>query len=92
MTNNPIIIFEELKKINEYQAEYWSARQLAKILDYSDYRNFETVMKKAMESCKNSNQTIRDHFVDIADMIEVGKTASSCTPRGFMGWKLRIGN
>ncbi|MEK7577854.1 MAG: DNA damage-inducible protein D [Patescibacteria group bacterium] len=73
---NPITIFEDIKKINEYQSEYWSARQLSKILEYADYRNFETVLKKAKESCKNSNQTIRDHFVDVTDMIEVGKTAS----------------
>lgn len=73
---NPITIFEDIKKINEYQAEYWSARQLAKILEYADYRNFEMVLKKAKESCKNSNQTVRDHFVDVTDMIELGKTAS----------------
>ncbi|OGG14409.1 DNA damage-inducible protein D [Candidatus Gottesmanbacteria bacterium RIFCSPHIGHO2_01_FULL_39_10] len=73
---NPITIFEEIKKINEYQSEYWSARQLAKILEYADYRNFEMVIKKAKESCKNSAQSIREHFVDVTDMIEVGKTAS----------------
>lgn len=76
MINNPVTIFEEIKKINEYQSEYWSARQLAKILEYVDYRNFETVIKKAIESCKNSAQSIREHFVDVTDMIEVGKTAS----------------
>ena len=76
MTNNPITIFEEIKKINEYQSECWSARQLAKILEYADYRNFEMVIKKGKESCKNSDQSIREHFVDVTDMIEVGKTAS----------------
>lgn len=74
--SNPIIIFEEIKKINEYQSEYWSARQIAKVLEYADYRNFETVIKKAKESCKNSDQSIPDHFVDITDMIKLGKTAS----------------
>ena len=49
---NLITIFEDIKKINEYQSEYWSARQLAKILEYADYRNFETVIKKAKE-CVN---------------------------------------
>jgi len=73
---NPITIFEEVKNINEYKSEYWSARQLAKILEYADYRNFETVIKKAKESCKNSGQPIEDHFVDVTDMIEIGKTAS----------------
>jgi DNA-damage-inducible protein D len=73
---NPITIFEEIKKINEYQSEYWSARKIAKILEYADYRNFEMVLKKAKESCKNSGQSIPDHFVDVTDMIEIGKTAS----------------
>ncbi|MBU2632862.1 DNA damage-inducible protein D [Patescibacteria group bacterium] len=75
MTNKPVI-FEEIKRTNEYQSEYWSARQLAKALEYKDYRNFETVLKKAKEACKNSGQSVKDHFGDVTDMIEVGKTAS----------------
>ena len=75
MTNKPII-FDEMKNSSEYQAEYWSARQLAKTLEYKDYRNFETVLKKAKEACKNSGQSVNDHFGDVTDMIEVGKTAS----------------
>lgn len=74
--DKPMVVFETIKRINEYQSEYWSARQMAKILGYADYRNFETVIKKAKESCKNSGQTVRDHFVDVTDMIEIGKTAS----------------
>ncbi len=74
--NKPMVIFESIKRINEYKSEYWSARQLAKTLEYADYRNFEMVLKKAKESCKNSGQTIRDHFVDVTDMIEIGKNAS----------------
>ncbi|MDA1316950.1 MAG: hypothetical protein O3B87_02900 [bacterium] len=37
---------------------------------------YEPVVKKAKESCKNSNQTIQEHFVDITDMIELGNNAS----------------
>ena len=73
---NKLIIFEKVKRVNEFSSEYWSARQLAKILEYSDYRNFETVIKKAKESCKNSGQSIQNHFVDITDMVEIGSNAS----------------
>jgi len=38
-------IFEELKKINKYGQEYWSARDLAKILEYSEYRFFISVIE-----------------------------------------------
>jgi len=76
ISKNQPVVFEEIKRINEYQSEYWSARQLAKALEYKDYRNFETVLKKAKEACKNSGQSVKDHFGDVTDMIEVGKTAS----------------
>jgi len=72
MTNESIIVFESIKKINEHNSECWSARKLAKILEYSDYRNFELVIKKAKESCKNSGQPVKYHFVDITDMVEIG--------------------
>lgn len=70
-----MIIFEEIKRINEHQSEYWSARQLAKALSYKDYRNLETVLKKAKEACKNSGQSVKDHFGDVTEMIKIGKNA-----------------
>ena len=75
MTTTPVV-FERIKKVNQHQIDFWSARELAKALDYSDYRNFQLVIKKAKQSCKNSDQSIKDHFVDVTDMIDVGKNAS----------------
>ncbi len=68
-------IFESIKHINEYNSEYWSARELYKILEYSDYRNFLNVVDKAKEACKNSNQDIHNHFVDTDDMVPIGSGA-----------------
>ena len=72
MKNN---IFEEIKKVNEYQSEYWSARSLAKVLDYTEYRNFLLVIDKAKEACKNSGEVIHNHFVDANDMVKIGSGA-----------------
>jgi DNA-damage-inducible protein D len=67
--------FEQIRKINEHGMEYWSARDLAKILGYRDFRNFQDVLKKAKVSCEESEQAIADHFGDVTDMITVGKGA-----------------
>ncbi len=66
-------IFEQIKRIDENGAEYWSARDLSKALEYADYRNFIKVISKAKEKCERSNQSIQYHFVEFNDMIEIGK-------------------
>ncbi len=47
-------MFEEIKHIDEYGNEYWYARELSKVLEYRDWRNFLKVLKKAKEACENS--------------------------------------
>ncbi|MNW48771.1 DNA-damage-inducible protein D [compost metagenome] len=54
---------------------FWSARELAKILDYSDYRNFKIVIEKAKEACQNSGYAETDHIVDFNDMVKIGSGA-----------------
>ena len=66
-------IFEKIKRVDENGAEYWSARDMAKVLEYLEYRNFLPVIKKAKEACANSQHKVEDHFVDMHDMIEIGK-------------------
>jgi len=56
--------------------EYWTARDLQKLLGYSDYRNFLNIVNKAKDACINSGNDIQHHFVDVTDMIEVGKGAT----------------
>lgn len=54
--------FEGIKHINEYGQEYWLARELSKVLQYADWRNFENAIFKAMEACKNSGVSPEAHF------------------------------
>jgi len=67
--------FESIKHVNEYNQEVWYAHELAKVLEYRDYRNFENSIYKAMEACKNSNNEISDHFGDVTEQILSGKGA-----------------
>lgn len=67
--------FERIKRTTDAGTEHWSSREFARVLEYTNYRNFEQVVEKAKVACFNSGQRIEDHFVDIDDMIEVGKGA-----------------
>ncbi|RXE72309.1 DNA damage-inducible protein D [Muribaculaceae bacterium Isolate-002 (NCI)] len=68
-------VFESIKRTDENGNEWWSSRELAKALTYTDYRNFLEVMRKAWDSCKNSGQNPNHHFVKVTEMIPIGKTA-----------------
>ncbi|MBF1427844.1 DNA damage-inducible protein D [Hoylesella nanceiensis] len=68
-------IFEQIKRVDENGAEYWSARDMAKVLEYSEYRHFKQVVDKAKEACVNSQYKVQDHFEDILDMVTIGSGA-----------------
>jgi hypothetical protein len=72
---NSLTVFERIRKTDGDGSEYWSAREMAKVLEYSEYRHFVPVMERAAEACRNSGQPVFDHFEDILEMIETGKTA-----------------
>ena len=48
-------VFEQIRHVDENGVEYWSAREMAKVLEYSEYRHFLPVIEKAKEACANSN-------------------------------------
>lgn len=65
-------IFEKIKHINEYGEEFWYARELQKVLEYTEQRNFCKIIEKAKEACKKSSNDILDHFVDVNKMVRAG--------------------
>jgi len=56
--------------------EYWFARDLQKLLEYDDWRNFVNVIEKAKIACQNSGQNINDHFVGTNKTIAMPKGAT----------------
>ena len=65
--------FEDIKHIDEYDNEYWLARDLQKVLEYKDWRNFKKVIDKAIMSANNSIQGNEDWVVEINKPITTGK-------------------
>lgn len=64
--------FEAIRQLDEAGNEYWSARDLARVLDYTQWRNFKTALDKAKIACANSDQEVADHFASVSKMVQLG--------------------
>ena len=67
--------FENIKHIDENGVEFWYARELMPVLQYSNWQNFEKIIHKAKMSCQNSDISILDHFIDVSKMVKIGSGA-----------------
>lgn len=67
--------FDDIRLLDGEKNEYWLARQLSKVLEYSEYRHFLPVIARAKAACINSNQDELDHFEDILEMVNIGSGA-----------------
>jgi DNA-damage-inducible protein D len=83
LSKGPKTVFEQIKQIDVHGSEWWSARQLGKILDYSEYRHFKPVVEKAKEACENSGQKVEDHFEDYLEMVDIGSGAKRAFDDGI---------
>ena len=57
--------FEDIKHIDENGVEFWYARELMPVLQYSNWQNFERIIDKAKISCENSGISVFEHFIDV---------------------------
>ncbi len=77
-------IFEKIKELDENGNEFWGARKLSKILEYSEFRHFLPVINKAKKACINSKQLLTDHIEEYLEEIDHGKGAK----KGYSSFKL----
>lgn len=85
MSNN---IFEDIKKTNEFGQEYWSARDLYKLLGYTEYNKFIPAINRAMEACNNSKQKISAHFAQVSDILTIALYADRKINREISDYNL----
>ena len=57
--------FESIKHVNEYGNEFWYARELQSILEYTEWRNFQKLIEKAQTACENSGIAVDECFVEV---------------------------
>lgn len=67
--------FERIKRVSPAGAEFWSARDLARVLEYLNFRNFQPVIEKAKEACAKSGHAVADHFAEMRNMVGIGSGA-----------------
>ena len=65
-------LFEKIKHVDEEGNEYWEARELQNVLNYTQWRRFYSVIEKAKIACIKSNNVILDHFADVGKMVKTG--------------------
>ena len=66
-------IFEDIKHIDEQDNEYWLARELQKVLEYKNWRNFNRVIDKAIISANTSYPNQNYWGVEVNTPINSGK-------------------
>jgi DNA-damage-inducible protein D len=64
--------FDAIRHEDEHGKEYWSARELHKLLGYSTLQAFQNTIEKARIACENSKQDVFDHFYLQIDVIMTG--------------------
>jgi DNA-damage-inducible protein D len=69
---NNISVFEKLRKTDKSGHEFWSAKELAKMLDYPKYSLFLKAIDKAKAVCINAGQESDIHFKDVGPIKSVG--------------------
>lgn len=75
-TNYTESLFESIRHVNEYNQEFWYARELQIALEYKEWRNFKKVIDKAITACEGSENAVLEHFVDVNKTIDMPKNAS----------------
>src|SRR3989344_7962415 len=79
--------FEDIKKIDKNGIEYWEARELMMLLEYTEWRKFSGIIEKAKKSCSKSGQKTKYHFVGIDKMIKLATGTAKETIRKIQDYK-----
>jgi DNA-damage-inducible protein D len=66
--------FDAIRRQDEHGNEYWSARELYKLLGYSTWQRFQHAIEQAKKACQEGGQAIEDHFNASVKIVKAGAT------------------
>lgn len=66
-----VVVFKDIRHIDEYGNEYCLARELQKVLDYKRWDKFCNVIENVKVACEQSNFGIDHHFTQVGKMIKI---------------------
>ena len=66
------LVFDQYSNTDDDGVEYWLARDIMKPLGYTQWRNFETAIKRAMVSCETAKTPVQNHFAEVSKMVGLG--------------------
>lgn len=64
-----------MRRIDEFDVEFWFARELMLVLGYSRWENFQVALHRAITSCDSTGYNPDDHFRGVTKMIPLAKGA-----------------
>ena len=66
--------FDGIRHENEDGKEFWSARELYKLLGYFSWQKFQKAIEQAKMACENSGEDVSDHFNLQVKIVKAGVT------------------
>ena len=67
--------FERIRQVDPDDQEFWSARDLMPLFEYSSWQKFKNVLIKAQLACENSGHDPSNHFIQAVKMVTIGSDA-----------------
>jgi DNA-damage-inducible protein D len=68
--------FQSIRRVASDGEEFWLARDLQPVLEYSSWDKFKRVIDKAMTACEKSKQPVENHFSQVGKMVSLGSGAT----------------
>lgn len=68
--------FDQIRQTRPDGSEFWSARDLCKVVEYETWRNFAAAIDRAKIACANTGNAVTSEFVGVDKVVQYGNDSS----------------